>query len=424
MFWLKYFVAVLFLIPNHLKAQNSEGFMPFDAYLDVEENAPLISVFNKPGLNWKYCEKNNKGECKDAVGWLDSKPDKLRVIGDIVKAKTIDPFTGKEFVQDYYEVEFDYTRDTYVQQGRGYVEASYIRRKKLNTVFGTKDLKFNKETSSCSSKNNNNLSNIKEQCEVASRVSLNVAAEKIHKLVGMCPLEKPTQPPVVAGKKNVYDQLVLPELLKVKLPAIKTESEKQMTREDLIAIDSLSRTLYGEMASCFREGLHYPMAIARIAINRAEEKKRESEFIRGKHEEAKPPLSRVLTSPTQFSMWLKQDKGKPNRPLNMGLCPPKEQAKAYHGGKSPSKNETYVWENAVKIATEAVMYPERFKKRTDSLKNLYHYTSGMGQFYRMTQVRPSIEGRSLSLDRCMELWKDRKNSFDFIFDTDNQIVRL
>jgi hypothetical protein len=58
------------------------------------------------------------------------------------------------------------------------------------------------------------------------------------------------------------------------------------------------------------------------------------------------------------------------------LCPPSHPKKPYYDGHPPSESLHEIWKNTVKVAVEAVLYPDTFNKKTDSMKDVPHYTSG------------------------------------------------
>jgi hypothetical protein len=90
--------------------------------------------------------------------------------------------------------------------------------------------------------------------------------------------------------------------------------------------------------------------------------------------------------------------------LKHTLCPPSDMNKPYYDGHLPSKNLNEIWKQTLQAAVEASLYPEKFNRRTDSLKHVLHYTSGRNSFYNYQQVRPSVEGQKINSDRCLNLW--------------------
>lgn len=227
----------------------------------------------------------------------------------------------------------------------------------------------------------------------------------IYDSIGQCMTDPADVAPTSFSKGNVFDNLVLSDIKTSHKLNITGEDDKPVTTDDLISIDAMARTLYGEMGQCFNKGMQYPMSVARIIVNRSESKKYRKLFIKGPHEEDKSDIAKVATSPSQFNNWMKKNKNNPNGPLHHSLCPPKTVNEPFWKGKGATKNDVEVWRNAVRIATEAVIYPKKFKKRTNDLKDVYFYTSGMGKFYNSKLItNKEIDDRPIDNERCIELW--------------------
>ena len=400
-------------------------FAPYSAYIDSVEEGQYITVFDKPGLNWSTCttaidKKTKKEYCKEAKGW-PSRDAKIKVLSPPVKAKVFDPYTEEDVEETYVKVEFEYDRigadnQMHHQKGEGFIELAYLSRSARNPFFGAQSIKPAekdkcKETSSANGATEQKK--IKKDTErlakLVDELSIEQKAKTLSSIVGQCVINPPTKKPEYDGSKNVYDHFVLSKLKKVQPPQLMTESGKPMSKEQLIEVDAMARTLYGEMAKCYKYGLQYPMAVARI-INNRKESGRDREFIKPPHDEGKPKAARVATTPSQFSMWHQTVKGKKNNPLHHGLCPPQKSGAPFWRSKAAPKQENDIWMNTVRIATEAVLYPEQFKKRTQQLKQL-HYSSGMANnptpwMKKMSHVNPVIEGRPIDKNSCLEIWQE------------------
>jgi hypothetical protein len=190
-------------------------------------------------------------------------------------------------------------------------------------------------------------------------------------------------------------------------------SHKKMDWADLVNIDALSRTIYSEMNECFDVGLEYPMAAARVAMNRAKDiDKKEGNwqvFLKSWwHKEEKPTLAKALTADRQFSVW-NYASGPKDKTILMALCPTRDlaDAKNWKGGR-PNKRDLSIWNQAMQIATDAVLYSCSFKAKTDEVKQRY-YTSKMNGFYnyKKASAPPKIDGRKVDSFRCMYLWEGR-----------------
>lgn len=396
----------LFCSFHFANAQNPEVF------LKLEKGDPYVSVYNKAGVNWKYCELNQKGECSEGIGWLDQ-DSKVWVAGPKVKATTKDPFTNQIVEEEYYPVQFAYKRMGKDEEGNdkliehvqgpiGYIDAAYVDFEQRAPLFSLPKEAQKTGALICPGKKAY-LPQLEELTGALVLKSIEETASLLKDRIGFCVnLDADTD-----KKANLYDNVILKKLNRISPPKLKGENDQYITQEQLIDVDALARTLYGEMASCYKHGLHYPMAVARIALNRSEDGGRHPSFVQGRHLSEKPRLSRVVTTPSQFSIWLRKLNKKENPPLGMAMCPPREKTQKLWNGKKPSAQELAIWNHTVKIATEAVLFPNSFKKRTQELNQRFFYTSGMGQFYKMKKDHVKIEGRAVDKAQCMEIWNHK-----------------
>lgn len=289
-------------------------------------------------------------------------------------------------------------------------------------------------------------------------------AQALRAYVGECPLDPPDdkEPHLQRWKKdktkNLYDAEVMPLLRKHKgnLPKVpkqvknsknqcvaSTDSNNQMVNfEDLVNVDAMARTVFAEMNECIKEGsLEFPMAAAKVAKNRVEDiqnKKGHWEvFLKPTSHQAtdKPLLAKTLTASYQFSVWNKNDNLR-DKSMLLAMCPTryssnskemhfavgKQYLDSWKGEAKPavdkktkepiglknrvSGKELQVWNYAMQIATEAVLYPCDFENRTKEVTQRY-YTSKMPAYAGRKKGSPSIEGRTVSSFRCMYLWEGR-----------------
>jgi len=288
--------------------------------------------------------------------------------------------------------------------------------------------------------------------------SIDKTAAKISNLVGQCVLDPPNKAPTNVKGDIVYDEKVLPAVM-TQFTAAHDLNIPGLNAQKLVEIDAMARTIFAEMASCIPIGSQYSMAVARVIRNRelamVKNPNASKEFIyqKDQHWPGKNDVTRAASSPVQFSAWNKdvidfdalaaarEDKVKQLRRGGMSsakatkqaaedikpdaatkayykfnesgllhtLCPPSHPKKPYYDGHPPSKSLHEIWKNTVKVAVEAVLYPESFNKKTDSMKEVFHYTSGRKKFYNYEQVRPSIQGRPINSDRCLNLWVKPKD---------------
>lgn len=249
-------------------------------------------------------------------------------------------------------------------------------------------------------------------------------AKLLSPAVGQCAYSGP----ITQAAKNwdlnkvIYDQAVLPNLSlnTVDQRAIQRIIGRPLTKEDLVNIDALSRTLYSEMARCYNDGLHYPLAVAKVIANRADYAQENRSLQPGvadpfrvrdsRHLSDKPMLARIVTAPYQFSVWNpKKGKGELNSSgLSQALCPPsgptywKTNARGQALRTPPFEQE--IWQDTLKIATQAVLFPDNFENRTKDVQELY-YTSGIENFYGLPQVTRWIDNKPISNGECMNLFK-------------------
>ncbi|GEM_PF-1837659 len=432
---MKHLYLIYFLLLPVAFAQNNV--VPdYDLYFNKIEDGQYIQVFTKPGVNWRYCEKEidpatGKEKCKDGIGWLD-RNSKARIIGSPKKEKVQDPISGEWIEEEYIEIEFFYPRigangELITKMEKGYIETYNLSKEQLGTFYKKIDepieppLKPVTPTlpgKDCTS-TSQSLKDLQALCKPIVEATENLGVEKSAKIlndvVGFCAVSPPTKLPSQIPHGNVYDALVYSKLKNKPVPRIKKENKEYMTQDDLVNIDSLARTLYGEMAKCYRYGLEYPMTVAKIITNRTNDPDGHRTFIQGQHAPGKPTAAKVATTGNQFSMWLRNAGG----PLHHGLCPPRELGKPFYRSKSASKFENDIWVSTMRIATEAVLYPEQFAKRTAGVKGK-HYTSNLakdrftnrlsrgGKFIEnMIQVFPKIAGRTVNYNRCLEAWVEK-----------------
>lgn len=410
--------AIVFSATKDQK-NNSKKFTPYKAYLSNLEEGAQVTVFSEAGLNWKTCTKiidtaTQKEICKEAVGWPNREAN-IQVLGQPLIKKIEDPFTGELVDEEYVPVEFSYlvpVKDSFeFKEGVGYIQKSLLTSKNLDSFYGQK-VAPKKEPPCPPQINQKKLmkpsQSVQQLAEVTQKLAVNETAEAVYKSVGQCVVSPATKAPLPnqLPSGNLYDEMVFPQLVKQKVPPVQNEQNQPMTQADLIDIDALARTLYGEMARCYRYGLHYPIAVAQVALNRKNTPQRMSEWIDPPHNSSKPALSKIVTTSKKFNNWLSHHKGAANGPLHHSLCPPKTVNEPFYRSNRASADDVEIWKNSVKIATEAVLFPKKFQARSPEMKGIRHYTSDMGKFYDFKLVTPEVNGRSITNTRCLELWQE------------------
>lgn len=338
-----------------------------------------------------------KRQCTEVITNLNRKTS-LQVTGREFKAKTIDAFDDSLKEEIFVPVQYSYLRKNgkvEFIEGTGFLPKYALSEKKHSAFFSLEEeLNQNRMPAAATAQ--------KKPTPVK-------AAQEIYDLVGECVIDPATTLPKNLPKENTYDFYVYNKLKKHKLPLIVNERNQQMTAEDLVNIDALARTIYGEMGKCFKKGLQYPMAAALVAVNRYDNKSRYKEwtssFVKRKVASV-PSLTKIITTPEKFNNWKIFSNSKKNGPLHHSLCPPRAVNKPFWKTDKASQDQVDIWKNAVRIATEAVMFPDKFKARSPAMKNINFYTSGLGQYHNYLQVFPFVNDRPLEHFDCIEMWKE------------------
>lgn len=395
---------------------------PRQVFMNLEDGM-LASVFNKPGFNWSNCtqDKEQQNKC-EPVAWPDNHPDSVYILADKITIDTMDPYSGKMTATEYYPIEVTYKRDGIKQKKRGWIEADYISMTKTQSMYADNSADLRKEKSESGKKQFSTKTPKKTSCpcekslpeknrdqlhDIAKTISaseVEVVSAQVSKYVGKCAINPGKGIPADKGM-NSYDKnakALIPEPEPILYK--KGNFDQHVKRDDLISIDALARTLYGEMGACFKKGPQYPMAVALVAVNRA--KKNADEFIRGPHDsKQKSDLAKVVTSPSQFNVWM--NTGANPSPLAQALCPPAEKGSLIYNGTMPSNEQLGFWNLAVKISTEAVLFSDHLKKRAPGFDWKY-YTSSIGRNASFSEVRnQKISGRALEKPECVRLWKEQ-----------------
>lgn len=473
------------------KYQELQKLKPVERRLNLDlDDGAVTSVFTKPGFfSTEECEadaakqtKKNKAKGCASIGWPDSKS-VITSTGNI-EFRVEEDAEGNETLRTYAEIEFAYTRDGSEKKGKGWIsqdliafdpvspsysEIAYKKATEVQTWLKEKWEKICPPAKTApqilTPPAQNNIGQIAEltnalEKQVADtnqkRRTVAGIATELSGSIGKCMLKPPDKAPQKFSGSLVYDQFVLPSMKKTALPKdIKKENGQPLSQKDLIDIDALARTLYAEMASCTSIGAQYPMAVARVIMNREQAMQANPNFIQefvknnNEHDSSKSLLCRAATSPVLFSAWnqkiidfkqLKEarsaevkslhkrgikggeaekkarqsiqpdpDSGAYYKPNESGLlhtlCPPSDPKDLCYTGKVPDKNSAIAWENTIRIAVEAVLFPKQFSTKTAELEGIKHYTSDRDKFYDFIQVKPSIEGRKITSDRCLNLWR-------------------
>jgi len=202
-------------------------------------------------------------------------------------------------------------------------------------------------------------------------------------------------------------------------PKVKAASVSRVTKDELVAIDLMSRTIYGEMASCNRYGSAYLNAVAKIILNRKEyseghlkeakskpnkassAKAKAKEFYDEKFEGVGGGFGPVILKPYAFSLWNKGDPAGDN-----AFCPAHPTKKS--GPQDQASIDAY--KEAVRAAIKAVKYPDQLKQEMKPVTQ-HFYTSKIAMpsqhAYNEAGVIKTSAG-NIDKKSCMRLWKSKR----------------
>ncbi len=193
--------------------------------------------------------------------------------------------------------------------------------------------------------------------------------------------------------------------------------------KEIIAIDTLARTIYGEMAICSNKPnwQKYLQAVARISLNRMKAINSEDPQIRTEAEgrfvnkasdkyfsDLKHDMTRVLIEPAAYSVWNRPTKAYPSTShLKQLLCPPAPRNIYMYNGSSVKNNaeERSIWEHAFRYAVEAVLFPAGLEIRTSGL-NAHFYTSNM-KMRGGAVITPGMNGFTRFDKYCIQMWREK-----------------
>ncbi len=379
-----------------------------ELFLNTELSSE-VGLYSKPGHDEISCVLASN--CK-SLG-LVKKQFPIKSMGEIEIIESMDEHLFPSY-DAYIKVQYEETIEGRTNKKEGWVPADSLSAKELAPLYRhekkpvVKDSIAAKKDPDCPPKtpgktNEQQISKITGQAE-AYAIALEKKFDEVFPLVGQCLMTKPNEQ-LNFKEKLTYDEKILPA---VKAAAAKS---KNPTPQQIIEIDAVARTLYAEMAGCYKKGLQYPMAVARIILNRKTyaERKNNGLFIRldSPHDSAKLTGARAATEPSQFSTWLREINNKANPSLKHVMCPPSGKKDFYWKNNQVTEQEKSIWEQSVKIATEMTIYPEELIKRTPGLDNVHYFTSGGARIKGIDQkIQTSIEGRPLNLSSCINVFKN------------------
>lgn len=418
-----------------------------------------MTLYDQPGFDYLECKAQNNPNCQaHAKAWPDNNS-RVRLLQKsgraIQQTVEIQNYYGEKETRTYLQVEVDYGVQgadgvTRFNTSKVWVEDKYLIEQSMPTTAESERAlailegrldPTKKEDCECSApqpspskpliRNTQNLRSIRDEINSTQNTREQRLAELISPHVGHCGFTPPlTENPNWNLNSTIYDQAVLPKLNPNALPQqqLQQVAGRRITREDLINIDVLARTIYSEMGKCFENGVEYPMAVAKVALNRTdflEQNGFSSCWSNGRNfqdpfmvsdttgGESRPTLSRVLTAKDQFSVWNPRIGGQFNKSgLQQALCPPASHQNYYwkttaNGAKIQTPPfEREIWNKTLQIAVEAVLFPDQFRERTQGVPDFF-YTSGVLTQSGRDRVLRQIGNRQLASQSCLNLFQVR-----------------
>ena len=395
----------------------------------------LTSLYAKPGQHYLQSQCSDNGQ-NCGVAW----PDKSTplTIKDQTFVRWRNPRTNEWEWKSFYQVEMIGNQGTAV---RGWIDSDNVQNEKQLLPVATDD---------CDDPNKN-MTDIQKKMKSSAKNQVESVYNQIKDQVGKCLLDKSMELPKSITRdqvNNVADSTVLAHWEKAKTPDVSVNSsqgQKRLSKKDLLAIDTMARTLYGEMAKCQKYGPQYFMTVAAVINNRRlvqhcpyneavgpnktvnddvknQGLKRYGRANFKKHKDLRSVSYDVLTRKYGFSLWNQYKGEKSFEPsLSHALCPPANANEKSWQRKKPSQNELDIWREALKTAISAYLHPYSFREKTKEI-NSYYYTSnadipGLSEISRKIVVG----GRRVNKRHCIQLWHD--NGFNSIKYREEQIEK-
>lgn len=203
-------------------------------------------------------------------------------------------------------------------------------------------------------------------------------------------------------------------------------SSEEKEKQQLFAIDSMARALYGEMRGCAKNSTGNLKIVARVLLNRSlafngnqgqiehffspvgvadfEEQKKISNQGKAYQMPLRMAIPHTVSSPGQVSSFNEND---PN--LKVNLCP--------KGGMIENSDDQAAWKKCIEVASEAVMNPKKLIKETPNIDAMYYSSESddgkppkFAVDYKMKRTATFLitnghKKIKLNNPRCLALWR-------------------
>lgn len=397
-------------------------------HLTIEDDDPPVTVYNEPGFNYASCKEVKR--CQ-GIGWLKLSDSKVYVIktNDKVEKQTktvTNPITGRSEKVDFIKVKFEYNRNGIRKSAVGWLDEDFLQEAPFQNRYQNPKAVAKKEPkiecppkTNTETKNREDISAVSTAIEQTLTANAKQVASVIGPMIGRCPMSPPPAKSKLARSGLFYDKQILGPMQSIaRANAPKTISTQfgkvTLTPKQIIDIDILARSVYGEMGGCLDKNRNYGLAVAKVVLNRT--KLVDSGAGKGKlftqprheklHHPSKSTIAKVLTDPKQFSIWNREQANDPSD-LNIlrVMCPSRDKSTYNWKNKEPNEQDLRAWQKSLEIAIEAVAFPQQFNQMTSKVTQFY-YTSGVDLGTKGYQnVSPRIAGSKINNPRCIWLWK-------------------
>lgn len=407
---------------------------------DIGQRKPLWS---EPGPTETSCDEEGRGKCVK----LASTADPLTVVDSKV-FYTLDKSTGEYRPQLFYRVAMRECRDPVSENCRkanvsamGWIDASEVttvrRTPAYNTISPyhptTSQLGDNNEivrtSKDCKDPLVRSAEEAKEVTEMAAKTGFDnnvlgkvgdcLATDYVHKVnnieATLLKQNKGRWNASIAAEKrrkiaelgrqhfggdvNPFERFMRRAW---ELQPQKDISGSGLRSDQLLTLDSMARTLYGELRSCSSSDPGFYKAVARVLVNRAALVKADGTFppfVKDPITKGQPVtkiLPKVQASSYQISSWNQGDMN-----LKVNLCPLNKA----------TERDTNAWKMAVMVAWQVLTQREKFLEETKTITET-HYSSGMIPSWsnsKKQRVAFEVSGRTYENSRCLILWGDENN---------------
>lgn len=414
------------------QVERFEGKPPRQGFLHFSKGGS-VRVYGKPGYDRLDCQSGTIQNCLDIddvqtpVEILDSqillRPDPFELV---------EPGKGKIEYANYYRVRLHPTKQNKLKKPvEGWVHSGLVSNQPMP---GVKAPNCPPETAAAQS-----LADIVKSAPAAGDLADEQRVDLLLPHIGSCLLQKnPAQKPKETSPSQTV-QFRTPELSTNTLPLNQfvTQPWQQRMRKNKVKLDSpyplgksagtdvgatygqmmqmdaLARTCYGEIAVCHQYGYPVFASIGRITLNRAEYYQDVTQGVRTPATQHPfvlpsdagntPALVKVLATDRQYSIW---NRDNPTQ-MKQVLCPPADKDQHFWSGAKPSSTELKIWRHCVNVAAQTVLDPAKLKAQTAELNEIYQYTSGVNPFNvkAYKRVIPTVGDLKITDGKCLKFWE-------------------